>query len=547
MSVRNAIDALLASDDADLLGQYRGREIEFLKERGRLFPEKIEELFYAIWEAKYSDIVLIGPRGGGKTMDVYDAVSLRFIFLGDDVFAVAGSEAQAINGFRYMRQLVYRDKQLAENLEESKKKEAVTSQGNWFRIAAASPTGVRGPHPGDPHEQTGWQAHGGVLIKDERDEMDDDIADSVDFTMDIADPSIIITTSTMHRDDGGGIAQMAEEAEARGAHVIKFDVFDVSEVCMHDCAKCPGKHAFAGKLYGGATPKKNLANGAPALPRPTPESRKDWTEYKKQNAWPAGEPAYCEGRAKQHRPGHYKMDKIFRAFKRSRNREIFEVELCCRKRRGAKRVVDSAALDRCLDEVTAYQPGYDTPIATIDWGLKGWCVPILLQGQMDNTIAVIDVRYEHMTSADGIVEILNDWREATGMYQVYADASHPYENLKLAENGFEVVEVPFAKWKEYGAGWMRGIVERNQLRLPGKLVVGTKDQKPQYIFANDAVGELHKQIKGWQRDKHGKIVKKDDHGPDSLSCAAQHFTEQTDWDPTEVETTGKRTSYGLGG
>lgn len=541
------IEQHLKPGDMAFLDKYRGREIDFFLERGRLYPEVLEKIFLLIYNGEADDLVIIGPRGGGKTMVIYDAATARFMWKEDDVFAIGGSKEQAINGFKYSRQILNSDVQASENVEDCLKGQAVGVRGNWMRIAAASTKGVRGPHPGDPHPAMGWVAHGGLLIKDERDEMDDDIADAADFTMDVAEPSTIVTSSTMHRDDGGGIAAMAEDAEARGAVVVKYDVFDVCEVCKHDCAKCPGGFPFAGSLYGATPVKGKLPNGAPLLPKATAESNAAWDGFKSGNAWPVGEPAYCLGRAKMHRPGHYKMPKIFRAYKRSRHREIFEVELCCRKRKGARRIVDGAALDRCLNDSIAYCPGYDTPIITIDWGFKGWCVPILLQGQMDNTIAILDCRFEHMTSVDGILAICEEWQRQTGATLVYADSSHPYENLKMVENGFDVTEVVFGKDKELGAGWVRGIVEKNQLRIPGKILRGnSQGEKPTYIFYNDGIEQLFDQTKSWQRDKNGKIVKKNDHGPDSLSCAARHFTENTEWEP-EFLSSGQRDSFKAGG
>lgn len=546
-SIADIIDSALKPGDMATLNNYRGRELDFFIERGRTYPEKLAEIFFAIFNAECEDLIVVGPRGGGKTMGIYDGATALFMWKDFDVFALGGSEKQAINGFRYMRQILYRESELADNLQESLKKGAVGPRGNWFSVSAASTKAVRGPHPGDPHPEMGWVDHGGLLIKDERDEMDDEVSDAVDFMIDTAEPAIIVTSSTMHRDDGGGIAQMVDEAVARGARVIKFDIFDVSQVCKHDCAKCPGGFAFAGALFGGESTKEKLENGAPALPKATVESILKCAAWQKANAWVPGEPAYCLGRAKMHSPGHYKMAKIFRAFRRSRNREIFEVELCCRKRKGIRRVVDAASLDLCLDETVSYQPGYPEPVITIDWGFKGWTVLCLVQPQADNTIAVIDCRYEHMTSIPDIVAICEEWQRTTGASEIFADSSHPFENQQAAAAGFEVTEIKFQVYKEYGASWIKGIVERKVLRIQGKIQkASSPGEAPQYIFQSEAFEQLFLQIKGWQRDKHGKIIKKNDHGPDSLSCAAQKFAESQEWEPDFLGT-GQRDSFSMGG
>lgn len=523
------------------LDKYRGRELDFYTERGRLYPEKLEEVFSTIFGVKCSDLVVVGPRGGGKTMGVSDAVLALFLFKEFDAFQIGGSLEQANKGFNYVRQILYQDTKLSESLQDELKTMATGARGNWYKVAPSSMKQVRGPHPGDPHPEMDWEPHGGVLVKDERDEMDDDIADAADFCLDSADPSINITTSTMHRDDGGGIALMADEAEARGAKVIKFDVFDVCEVCTHDCAVCPGGQAFAGALFGGVKAKNKIGT------LPSAASFDQWDQWQKDNAWPEGEAPYCEGRAKQHRPGHYKMHKIFSAYKRSRNIEIFEVELCCRKRRGARKVVDASRLDGCLAEDVFYQAGYDDPIVTIDWGLKGWCVLHLVQGQMDNTIAVVESEYLHMASSDSVWDLVEDWQRDYGCYEVFADASHPYENLKGVERGFRVTEVAFNAHKEMGAGWIKGIIERGQLRIRGKIeraLSGTGEVRPDFIFWSDGARELHRQLKAWRRDKHGKIVKADDHGCDSLLCAALKFADQQPWE-VNISGTGTRESRSL--
>ncbi len=549
------IEEFLSAPERLRLEEWRGREVEFFEARGRRYPERLKDFFQAVLSREWPVVVGIGPRGGGKTMAVSDAALGRFLWCDDDIYQLGGSLKQAREGFKYVRQILQADAALEEGLEEFLKEAATGPRGNWYRIAASSTKQARGQHPGDPHPQTGWQAHGGVLILDERDEMDDEIADAAEMSMGVADPGTIIITSTAHREDGGGIALLEEQAEAMGARVFKWDILDVSEVCTHDCAACPGGHAFAGALLGGTRARRprSLPSGSDALGSrhcgtvATAESVAAWEKYRREHGWVGDEPAYCGGKAKLHAPGHMKMERIFATYRKARNKEIFEVEMLCRRRRGARSVVDPAKLDACLDPEAGYRGGYET-VLTVDWGLKGWCVVTAQQAQL-NRIVVVDVRYLHLAPVGHVIEILEEMRDAYGAHEVYADASHPYENLEVANAGFEMTECPFNQVKELGAGWLRGIVERREFAIPGQILRAKDHQgRPQweYVFRSEDFRELWRQIKRWRRDKNGKIVKADDHGPDSVICAAKKFALEEAWEP-ESEGTGRRESFGMFG
>lgn len=558
--------------DGDVPARYRGREIELFQARGRLYPEKLWEFFDAIVGRRHGIVIGIGPRGGGKTMAASDAALARFLVHGDDVFQLGGSFDQAKRGFQYVRQMLNADSDLAESLEDFLKTAAVGVKGNWYKIAACSQKAARGEHPGDPHEGTGWQAHGGLLVLDERDEMDDEVAAAAQFSMAAANPGTVLITSTAHRDDGSGIALLEEQSEALGAKLVKWDCLDVCEVCGHDCAVCPGGRAFAGALFGGkriADRRLKIAEGArTGRDRidgtragadgsgrrrdrigtvATAESVAGWEAFKREVNWPADEAAYCTGKAKLHRAGHLRLETIFRMFKAAPSREAFEVEMMCRRRGGARNVCDAAKLDGCLDRDAGYLAGYET-VATIDWGLKGWAVLIALQRQNTRVVAV-DCQYLRLAPVGTVLGVLQEWRDAYGVYEVWADASHPYENLEVASAGFAIHEVAFASKKELGAGWIRGMVERGELGIPGWIERGADASGRavyEYRFPSDAMRNLWRQLRRWRRDKNGKIVKGDDHGCDSLLCAAERFAVSAEWVP-DSEGSGMRASFGLSG
>lgn len=558
--IADAIESELEKDASaeDVLEKYRNREMEFFKERGRKYPEKLEEIFNAVANGNNSEVVIRGARGCGKTMVVSDAGTKRFRWDEWDVFHIGGSLKQAKDGYKYVNSHLTKVADLGDSLQDNLKTAAVGPRGNWYNIAAASTKGVRGGHPGDIHEEMGNVPHGGLLIKDEFDEMDIRISEAADFSMDVADPAMTVTTSTAHRDDGEGIQKLVEEAARRGAHVILLDAFDVTETCTHDCVTCPGGIDFAGDLYGGCPANKaleamqrkvnNLQPGAIAIPTKTAESIARWEDHKKQVGWIGNEPAYCAGRAKTHRPGHIRIQRLVQMFGKAR-RKTFEVEICCRRRSGGLTVCNAMKLDRCLGGRVLPQSGHEGCF-TIDWGLRSLASIHAVQAQMNNKIAIPNTRSVHMWSADQVWQLLEIWRDELGFNEVFADASHPYNNLKGAnEYGFEVTEVPFAKYKEFGAGWVADIVEREQLLLPGRIVISEHTgplAKAEIVFNSEDEETLYLQLKGWRRDSKGKIVKLHDHACDSLLCASLKFAPECPF-VVEFQSAGTRTACGGNG
>jgi hypothetical protein len=93
--------------------------------------------------------------------------------------------------------------------------------------------------------------------------------------------------------------------------------------------------------------------------------------------------------------------------------------------------------------------------------------------------------------------------------------------------------VDFAKWKELGAGWIKGLLERKKLKIKGR------KEGAQYYFADPNTKRFFEQLKGWRRGKDGKVVKRDDHGPDALLCGARKWAQGGAW-KAEFGSSGRR-------
>jgi hypothetical protein len=303
---------------------------------------------------------------------------------------------------------------------------------------------------------------------------------------------------------------LAEDPGGQGYKLYSWDIFDVAERCRKACKRCVPE--FAEK--------------------------------------------YCRGKAKRHRAGWVPIANIVEQWTGRLSDEDFEVELMGWRPSSEGLVLDPVLVDAALSGAPRYLPGQPTAIL-IDWGLKGWACVLVAQEQEDRAIAVVDAEYFHMMPDTAIYAHCEELSEAYGTREIYADASHPYQNYNLALKGFQATEVRFAEVKDLGAGWIKGLTERGLLRLPGEaegnLRQREKKEYPQigadyadkkqqkYRFPGPDFKRLHGELKGWRRGKNGQIVKKDDHGPDALLCGAMKWAGKAPWS-AEFASSGRRVS-----
>jgi len=212
---------------------------------------------------------------------------------------------------------------------------------------------------------------------------------------------------------------------------------------------------------------------------------------------------YCQGKAKNNSVlGWIKLKYLFKMWKQE-TQDWFEVELMGRRPKGAGLVIDREDFaDAVVDDVQ-YTPGAPGAIG-IDWGFKGFTKAVATQ-MVEGMLGVFETLSWSRKGIEEIIEDLLAWRETYGLTEVYADSSHPFENDALRKAGFTVHEVTFVSFKEAGAGAVKWFFEKGKIRIAQRF------------------GELIKQLKGWRRDAHGKIVKKDDHFPDALLCTMEKW------------------------
>jgi len=140
----------------------------------------------------------------------------------------------------------------------------------------------------------------------------------------------------------------------------------------------------------------------------------------------------------------------------------------------------------------------------IDWGR--FAVAVLAERCTDH-VAITEGRIFDSRPIADLVQYLVELRARVGDFVVYADAENAYGNLDCRNAGFETVPVPFNKYKDEGIENVARYFEQEKIRIADEGDLQTVVQ----------------QLLRYHKDDNGRIVKKDDHGPDALLCAMLPF------------------------
>jgi hypothetical protein len=221
-----------------------------------------------IYFEKPSSIVVLGPRGGGKSMCSAIAAHMECRFAPRGHYAtriMGGSEQQARQIYDAINELIYMGRGLhgsdRDTIDDLLSRKATYRNGSNIAILTASSKSSRGPHVPK-------------LCLDEIDEIRRDIFNSAvgmaQEDVRRGNPTQIVMTSTWHRENG----LMGEKIEAArgGAFPIReFCVFEVLELCpdsrsgpdLEKCPECPiVSHCHADMDgHGRGVPKAKRSNG----------------------------------------------------------------------------------------------------------------------------------------------------------------------------------------------------------------------------------------------------------------------------------------------
>lgn len=229
----------------------------------------------------------------------------------------------------------------------------------------------------------------------------------------------------------------------------------------------------------------------------------------------------CDARAREGE-GFLPRNALLTAQRMNRGTSVFEVEYLNGRPDWMRPVYDSAWIERAFVDDAWPPPGSRVVEKSIgiDWGLEGQTA-IVLTALIDvptgavappggglpaeppfrRCVGVLDVRYMTGKLTPEAIKVLWEWAGQFGQdkFYVYADASHPFNNLEVDQAGLDLSPVGFAKWKDYGIGNVTKF-----FTTPGR------------FYLRRSLDGLVEQLKRYRLDRQGRPIKRDDHGPDAL-------------------------------
>lgn len=346
-----------------------------------------------------------------------------------------------------------------------------SEHGNYFSCVTASPKQVRGKHPD-------------ALLSDETCETSDELIDSALPMVNDSKNPLVVMASTFHK-IYGRFAETWDNAEQRGYLRIQWDIFDVCSL-------------FDPNIWD--DPRYKNIQGIYQLKK------------------------YAKGRCGDV-DGWVPVENVIQAWREKPTVEWFEVEYIGTRPSSAGLVlkpedVDAALFDSNIDKRYNYVQGA-TVVIGIDWGFSSMTAVTEVMGYRDGTAVLVGNKNYHQVSSEDIINDVVEMVRTKGIRFIYADSAGKFENVALqnalakANLSATVIEVVFSKEK-FGTpgvdgaigmlGNLRAHFEQKKIKLPKKYL------------------DAYYQLKNYRYEVGSdKPVKKNDHIPDSLMCALQHF------------------------
>jgi hypothetical protein len=182
--------------------------------------------------------------------------------------------------------------------------------------------------------------------------------------------------------------------------------------------------------------------------------------------------------------------------------------------------VDRSLIDSDTDHRYDYRRGA-VCVLGIDWGFSTMTAVTELMGLADSAVAMIGNRNYSQVPSEEIIKDVVDMVRAHGIRFIYADSAGKFENVALQAKLIEeklpckVVEVVFSKEKFGTPGAEGGIGMLGNLRA--------HFEQSKFKLAKKFKDAFY-QLKNYRyQEGTDKPVKKNDHIPDAVMCALQHF------------------------
>lgn len=440
----------------------------WLSDKGKKVPIRladpqvrmIADLFYG----RVKKAIAWKARGAGGSLCAAIVIWLCLVYQKKSFTDMAGSGTQA--------QVVYDyTKSYWECVPETKKMLdgepllSVTklSDGTYLKCVTSSEAQARGKHP-----------YG--LIADEscqRDPRKDDVLRAAMNSVFSHTDYMLLFVSTFHH-PRGLFQEIWDESQERGFTRYKWNVYDVMETCTAEvnCKDC------------------ELTRRAPVY-----NDDGERVSYR----WEG-----CNGRGRKSN-GFYPREAILEAF-RTNDLETFMIEFECVRPRSSGPIYDPDSVNDAFSHGLVEVKEPLGQIVGIDWGISTTAIIGPVKRVEDGLrVPRGGEKYFSGEGTDPMVGYLLDLRKRHGPFEIWADASNPFENIELQNNGFSVEPIAFNQWKEFGIKNLRKYYDRRMIWISMDLF------------------ELRRCLKAYHRDLAGKPVKKDDHGPDALMVAVLGF------------------------
>ena len=432
------------------------------------WPRRIRSVFAAIWKGTAGpNIIIAGPRGGGKSA-LLGALGFCLFFLrGLKVVDMGGSEAQAKVVYNYFRDIVYADQRILRSLPKEPTIEHTDgNEANYFKCVAASHKAVRGPHPD-------------VLFGDEACETDADVMYSALPMVNTSETPLRVITSTFHK-LYGVFQDIWDGATDMGYTRFRWDVFDVTL-------------DFSPEIWKNEKLRSEIPDFS------IDQAGEMSLEYR------------CKGRTGDPE-GWFHIENLINDWRAKSSIEWFDVEYMGTRPSAAGLVNDPEDVEACVYNDQKPNPyAYEYPAETrggLDWGFSGMSAwEVFMRHKDDVKVRLESKDWSRVRSSIIIAEIVEDVRKYN-IGIINADSSHHFENLDLqtaidnAGLSCTVVEKVFGKEKEVMLGNYRTHYQERKLRTPKRFVQAIwQDKRYAYTPGSD------------------KPKKENDHHPDATMCA----------------------------
>lgn len=429
------------------------------------WPKKIRVAFARLWKRKTRpNIIMTGPRGGGKSYLLGALVFAEWFFRQRSVVDMAGSMNQAKVVYGYFIDMVQSDPVIQSSLDDDPRIEKTTGKdGNYVTVLAASTRGARSHHPD-------------VLALDEVCEIDDEIVQAAMPMVDTSEDPIRIMTSTFHR-IFGSFQETWDNAEELGWTRFQWDIFDVAK-------------QFDPSVWDDPTFNAEIP---------------DLAKLKELAAGRTGDPE-----------GWVPIKNIINDWRAKPTLDWFLVEYMGSRPSASGLIndpidVEAAQYDPAKETGWGYVPGAEV-VGGIDWGFSSMTSWGAFQRCGDDVKSQLVGRHYIQTLSHVIVgHIVADVKKYK-IQVIYADSAGKFENAELqaaldkGNVSCKVVERKFSTEKEEMLGNYRAHFQRRKIKIP--------------ITEKVALWQ-HKRYR--YQDGSDKPRKKDDHYPDMTMCALSHW------------------------